>query len=266
METVRDRMWLWAHEAGSHDTGWDIIRTSRITPVEAAFYMDVPNLIMVRYHDKPEMPFDQYAIPFRRLKKVFWSVVGGAGRSSEEERRHVLELAASNPNIVGVFMDDFFRRAQDEGALGVLSVEELQALRSQFEVAGRRLGLGVTLYTHQLGMPLAAHLELCDWVSLWTWEAPDLQDLEENLARCEQLAPRSRKLLGLYMYDYGLHIPMPLEAMQMQCETALRWLREGRIEGMIFLATCICDLGFEAVEWSRDWIARVGDEELEGSG
>ena len=61
MTTVRDRMWLWGHEAGSHDTGWDISRSSRITPVEAAFYMDVPNMIMVRYHDKPEMPFDQYA-------------------------------------------------------------------------------------------------------------------------------------------------------------------------------------------------------------
>ena len=64
------------------------------------------------------------------------------------------------------------------------------------------------------------------------------------------------------MYDYGLHIPMPLEAMQMQCETALRWLREGRIEGMIFLASCICDLELETVEWAREWIARVGDEEL----
>ena len=123
MTTVIDRMWLWGHEAGSHDTGWDISRSSRITPVEAAFYMDVPNMIMVRYHDKPEMPFDQYAVPFRGLKQIFWSVVGGAGRSSEEERKHVLELAARNPNIIGVFMDDFFRRPQGEGDLGVLSVE-----------------------------------------------------------------------------------------------------------------------------------------------
>ena len=139
METVRDRMWLWGHEAGSHDTGWDISRSSRITPVEAAFYMDVPNMIMVRYHDKPEMPFDQYAIPFRRLKQVFWSVVGGAGRSSEEERKHVLELAARNPNIIGVFMDDFFRRPQGEGDLGVLSVEELQSLSG---ISSRLAGAG----------------------------------------------------------------------------------------------------------------------------
>ena len=262
MDTVRNRMWLWGHEAGSHDTGWGISGPARITPVEAAFYMDVPNMIMVRYQDRPEMPFDRFAVPFRALNQVLWSVVGGAGRSSEEERRHVLELAARNPNVVGVFMDDFFRRPHEEGDLGALSVDTLQALRDQMTVAGRRLGLGVTLYTYQLDMPLKRHLALCDWVSLWTWIAPDLKRLEENMARCEEIAPDSRKLLGLYMYDYGRRRPMPVETMAMQCETALRWLRAGRIEGMIFLASCICDLELEAVEWTRQWIARVGGAEL----
>ena len=31
---------------------------------------------------------------------------------------------------------------------------------------------------------------------------------------------------------------------------------------MIFLASCICDLNLEAVEWTREWIASVADEEL----
>jgi hypothetical protein len=50
---------------------------------------------------------------------------------------------------------------------------------------------------------------------------------------------------------------MPLELMQKQCEIGLRWLREGRIEGMIFLASCICDIELETVEWTRRWIAEV---------
>ena len=33
-------------------------------------------------------------------------------------------------------------------------------------------------------------------------------------------------------------------------------------EGMIFLASCICDLKLEAVEWTRQWIQKVGDEIL----
>ena len=70
METVRDRLWMWGHEAGSHDTGYNLPGPSRITPAEAALYLDVPNLLMVRYHDRPAPPFDQLAIPFRAFKRV----------------------------------------------------------------------------------------------------------------------------------------------------------------------------------------------------
>ena len=55
---------------------------------------------------------------------------------------------------------------------------------------------------------------------------------------------------------------MPLEAMGKQCTLGLHWLREARIEAVIFLASCICDLGLETVEWTRDWIASVGQETL----
>ena len=80
--------------------------------------------------------------------------------------------------------------------------------------------------------------------------------------KAEELAPKAGKVLGCYMWDYGEHHPMPVDRMAMQCELGLRWLREGRIEGMIFLASCICDLNIEAVEWTRNWIAKVGEEEV----
>lgn len=263
MGSVRDRLWLWGHEAGSHNEGWGLPSSSRMTPLEGAVYMGIPNLIMVRYNSKPAMPYDQYALALRPLKGVYWSTVGAGGESSVAERAHVIELARRNPNIVGLFMDDFFHPPEHEGDLGVLSVEQLQGLKDEMSAAGRPLTLGVTLYTHQLDMPLAPYLALCDDVSLWTWEGPDLVDMEANLAKLEEMAPSSNRLLGLYMWDYGLHKPMPLDLMRLQAETGLRWLQEGRIGGMILLASCICDLELEAVEWSRDWIARVGDLPLD---
>ena len=62
------------------------------------------------------------------------------------------------------------------------------------------------------------------------------------------------------MYDYGNRQPMPVDLMQHQCEIGLQWLRDDRIDGMIFLASCICDLELETVEWTREWIQTVGDE------
>ena len=55
---------------------------------------------------------------------------------------------------------------------------------------------------------------------------------------------------------------MPVESMKYQTELGYKWLRERRIQGMIFLASPICDLGLESVEWTRQWIARVGDQPL----
>ena len=55
---------------------------------------------------------------------------------------------------------------------------------------------------------------------------------------------------------------MLVENMKNQCELGLHWLHTGRIEGIIFLANCVCDLELEAVEWTRDWIRKVGDDKL----
>ncbi len=55
---------------------------------------------------------------------------------------------------------------------------------------------------------------------------------------------------------------MTVTQMEHQCSLGLRWLHEGAIEGIIFLASCICDLELEAVEWTRQWRQEVGGEPL----
>ncbi len=259
MDTVRDRLWLWGHEAGSHDSGYNLPGPSRITPVEAAFYLGVPNVVMVRYHDKPAPPFDQFAVPFNARKRVVWSTVGAGGVTGDAERDHVLDLAARFPNFSGVIMDDFFRGASGDAAVAALTLAQLRRERKRLTVSGRSLELWVVLYAHQLDLPVADYLGLCDKVTFWTWKARDLRDLEDTFERADKLAPDRGKILGCYMWDYGEKRQMPAELMEMQCELGLRWLRERRIEGMLFLASCVCDLRLDAVEWTRRWIARVGD-------
>ena len=58
-------------------------------------------------------------------------------------------------------------------------------------------------------------------------------------------------------YEKNKGIPIPL--MKKQCETGLRWIQEGKIDGMIFLANTTMDIGLESVEWTRNWIKEVGD-------
>ena len=97
---------------------------------------------------------------------------------------------------------------------------------------------------------------------MWTWAPIKLKDLEENLSRLERLAPGKEIILGCYMYDFYDKKALPVELMKQQTESGYQWLREGRIEGMIFLASPICDLDLESVEWTRGWIRDHADELL----
>jgi hypothetical protein len=279
--TVRDRIWIFANPVNA-DYNY-VRRRSVMTPLEACVYMGVPNLLMVNQYPgrnniaqfgeegryKPfEPPYEQYAYSLKVLKRVVWSIVGASGETREDERRQVLELARKTPNIVGLFMDDFFTDAKS-GKLASLSLDQLRDIKKQLDHPDKKLDLYVTLYTRQLDPALAEYLSLIDVVTLWTWETAELANLETNLAKLEKLAPRSRKLLGCYTADYDRQrtpwwTALPVATMRQQCETGLKWLRQGRIDGIILYGTAM-DLGWESVEWARDWLARVGDEKLRAS-
>jgi hypothetical protein len=232
-----------------------------MTPAEGAYYLGVPNALMITYGNRPMPPFDREMRAFAPLKRVVWSIVGDSS-TSRTDLDEVLSLAGLFPNLCGAIMDDFFHQPDASGAISRLSVAQLQDVRARLHRAARELDLWVTVYTHDLGLPIQPYLEPCDVLTLWTWRAEHLVDLGRNFSRLEALLPAKRKVLGCYLWDYGVGKPMPLEAMKQQCAQGLEWLRHGRIEGMILLASCICDLGLETVEWARQWVAEVGDKEL----
>jgi len=267
-DMVRDRLWVWGHLEGSYDNQYGLPMNSRITPLQGAEFLGIPNIIMVRYGNKPVPPYDEYAAQYRNVKKLMWSFVGDASSTtSPEEQEHVLELSQKMPNMTGLFMDDFFHGnaiappGKSEAAASI-SVARLKEIRERIAQLDRKPDIGVVLYSHQLNPAIRRHLDLCDLVSFWSWTANDLANLHENFAKYQEIVPGKRTLLGIYMWDFGQSKPLSMDLMRMQCETALKWLKEGKIEGMIFLATTICDMKIEAVEYARQWIAEHGDETL----
>jgi hypothetical protein len=265
-DTVRDRLWVFACPANSD---WSYFRRrSVMSPAESAFYLGVPNIIMVQIgksteqYTRFEPPFEQYAVGLRPLRRVQWSASGSGGFTSNDETRLVLELARKTPNFTGIYLDDFFFEREKEGKGAALSLDEVKAIRRSLEQPGKKLDLNVTFYTNQLDLPVREYLDLMDQVTLWTWKPSDLRNLESNLAKLEKLAPRARRLLGCYVVDYTEKKSTSVEDMKFQCETGLRWLRQQRIDGIVFLGNTCMDLDFPAVEWSRNWIEQVGDTRL----
>jgi hypothetical protein len=208
-----------------------------------------------------EPPFAQYAVAMRPLKRVVWSVVGSGGFHSSKETQEVLELARSVPNFAGIMLDDFFTGRKD-GKRAQLTVEELAEIRRRLKQIGTRLDVFVTLYVSHLDLRLQDYLGLIDVITLWTGNPEQLVHLEENLKKAEALAPKARKMLGCYIVDYSKKQGIPLPLMKLQCETGLRWLRQRRIEGIVFLGNTTMDLGFDSVEWTRQWIRQVAGTRL----
>lgn len=202
------------------------------------------------------MPYDRLAIAMRSLNRISWGITGARGETSSDERDHVLSLASRTPNVTGLVMDDFINWDTGEPELSISTLQDLQRAR---HLPTRSLDLMTILYTHQLDIDLSGYLPYCNQISLWTWHAKDLDGLSSNLERLEAIAPDHDYFLGCYIWDLGPRAPMPLDRFQYQCEAGLDWLRSGRITGMIFLASCYCDLELDTVEWLRGWIAEIGD-------
>lgn len=268
--TVRDRLWLWGHVEGSHNGHWGLKKKSRMTMMEACAYMHLPNLVVVEYNKQPapEM-FEQHMLALSGLKRVCWSVIGAAGPNNIitdhlTPVKNTLALAQKFPNLTDVMLDDYFVVLDDQKrrCRGRVTTEQLQEMRQMLRAAAKPHDMWAVVYDFHVDLVPQDHLDLLDVVNFWTWRAGDLKFMEDNLKKLKARVPNKRIVLGCYMYDYGNHKEMPVEAMQMQCETGLKWLEQGEIEGIIFLASCICDLNLPAVEWTRRWIAQVGDKTI----
>jgi hypothetical protein len=276
-ETVRDRLWMWAHPAGVYNDSYlvPLGRKSTIEPAAAVEWMGLRNVVFVHYLGQPKPPLESYYQPFEKLDRVYWSLVGASGQTSESVREHVFRLAQRQPNLVGFVLDDFFHGnatgnadptpAGPPGTVkpfdASLTPAQLRELRQKLPT-GRKLPIMSVVYTGQISPRAKAHLDEVDQVSLWTWRPADLVHLEANLAALEKLIPGKPIFLGCYTYDFADSRTIPMDLMRRQADLGLQWLKQGRIQGIIFLATANVDVGLEAVTWTRDWIVRVGEQRL----
>jgi hypothetical protein len=112
--------------------------------------MGVPNIIMTNQYPgagqegmyrkmgyKPwEPPFEQYIVPLSLLKRVAWSLMGASGKTKAWENKQILTMAQKTPNIVGVYLDDFFHD-KPRTEMGGLTLDELHDIRMRAGVGLR---------------------------------------------------------------------------------------------------------------------------------
>lgn len=147
-----------------------------------------------------------------------------------------------------------------------LAPRALSELRSRLKGAGPHLQLGVAVYDYQLAVPsIIKHLNLVDLVVLWHWQPKDLRSLESNLHRLKRRMSNQKVMIGCYMWDFQAGREIPGDLTEHQCRLGLEWLVEGEIDGMVFLASNLCDMDLPAVNWVRSWIRENGTRQVRSS-
>ena len=155
--TVRDRMWAWSHDASfdwpAHEVG-ETPGKNRMTPVEGAVYLGVPNVMFIQYQGIPAAPFEQYFTPFKAMRQVYWTLSNNGNQVHQlgKEQDHVFQLAAAHPNITGLLLDDFL--------IGpILSKEDSHWLAENYAV----FPVSLTLQLPQAVVADAVQLTQSDW-------------------------------------------------------------------------------------------------------
>ena len=278
---LRDALWMFgvpAHENDTHVGGWLRHRKeddpnrfpstgSSMTPAEAAFFLGIPNVIMVCCDGMPS-PFTEYAekylYSFLPMDRVLWSSTGSAGYRDGREEEYVVAKHEEYPNLCGCYMDDplgQFEKYPEEQRTQ-MAKEFVSGIRRKLDACSRPMDIIVTWYPYVAREDDGEVYKDVDGIAIYTWNALDLEKLDTVMVSAREMFPDKKIYLGAYLYDYDRSFPLTAEQMEYQCERGKRWLLDGTIAGMIFVTNAVMAPGMKNDIWLRDWIKKNGDIDI----
>ncbi len=250
MRTIRDTLWLWGTRVNAlQQYGF---RPSRMTIGEGLRMLNIDQAMMCGNLPPTESEYR----PVSDCLRLLWEMSFDEGFAFQRPLAPIVDLHQAHPNMVGVLLDDFSTTEISKGARPELLADLRQAMPDS-------LRLWVVIYSMSLEIPdLSEYLQHADGISFWVWQARDLSQLEESVARCNELSGHKEMILGLYFYDFGNNEPMTIEQMEAQITTGVRLLHAGECNGLCFLSSSVMDIGLKTVERTRQWIEQHGSEPI----
>ena len=233
---------------------------SRITPAEGAFMLDIPNMAMVKNADGVPAAFSKDAIgymeSFCAMDRMIWSAMGSGGFRTGNEEKFICELAEKYRNVTGVYLDDLLSPLRKKGNADPEALREmLREIREGLNAAPRPMKLYATWYWHD--DPPKFLEDFVDTLVFWTWNSEDLVKLRERFESVEKKFKKAKLMLGVYFYDYYNRRPVTDEMMELQCGYGLSLMKEGRLDGMMFLGNNLLGAQLPSEYWLREWVEKV---------
>jgi hypothetical protein len=167
------------------------------------------------------------------------------------EAEKVSRLSLEFPNVVAAFIDD----THGVCAHDTYTADTPRDIREALHRHNPNLDLWIVVYTHELDKEYWRDWrDDVDVINLWVWESANLPHIEEYIPQCRELFPKQRLVMGVYMRDYTLRAPVPLEMLEIELEAIARHLEAGTLDGYSILAACLIDQHPEQAEFIREFI------------
>ena len=269
---LKDRLWLWGHGRQIENIAGKPLNLhgrpgiGKLSCAEAAREMGIPNLCRIVLEPAEKPPYDRELEEAGDMGQIVWSGLGCGMMEARNDFDEVIACAKKFPNITGAIMDDFFPNTNDLKAF-TYTPQVLKGIREKLHNnAGRKLDLWVVVYSWDFNydtIRIEDYLEQCDVASIWTYNADELPKLEQTIAKMREKWGYDKPLFaGCYMWDFPNKRPIPPEMMTYQLDTLYRYLKEGKLDGIIFCHNYVVDIGLDAVEQVKNWIALHGEEDF----
>lgn len=260
MSKLSEKLWNWGHLAGSHNGLCKV--DCKMSPAEFAKEYGIKNSFIVSYGGNIVPPFENTAKDMASLDKVVWSVLGDSSTPLPEDElgntKDILEVLDKAPNIVGGVVDDFFSPVRMER----FTPEVLKRIKKALNDKG--LDFWCVLYNNQLDLDLEKYMECFDGVTFWIWEARNIPNMDEYLAKLLEITKDKPVMLGMYVYDYcaegGVMDPSLFE---MQIKRYFELLCDKTIEGVIFCSNTLGDAPLETNRVLKEYVRKYGGTEIE---
>ena len=270
MAKLKDKLWLWGHPEGKYNNDFGNREISRMSPLEGALYLDCTGIFMV--------PVDtvvnrrQYLKSFKPMDRVGWDVLrtfdgdaeNGAGANPELVYQ-LIEDAKEFKNITCAVFDDF--------AIGkrytLFPIENMYKVRDILhnnEV--RPLDMWMVLYSHEFGeneeddKQFLPYAEAFDGIIMWTWEEKEIVKFEEKFKLFKEITKNKKRMLGLYLYNFGEHKKATGEAVIWQLNRYYELLKAGEVEGIVLHTNTMADLEHESYDVCLKWLAIHANDEI----
>lgn len=254
MPKLKSKAWIWGHPANSLEGCAGIPAGNRTGPVQGMRQLNAENVFWIHFGRGAENRAES-AVEMEAACQRF-----GYRLTPQRNVETVLAERASLPHMTVAAYDDFFC---EEWAANNWTVHPAPAVREE----RRRLNaVGMELwcvhYERHIERDIAEYLDAFDGFTFWFWSQRSPEEYEKMLKTFLEKTPGKRRMLGVYLYDFGRECPADPDLVERELERARELLSAGTIEGFILHTNAVADLGYEGYDRAVRWMREHGDDEI----